>query len=124
MDRLPLPRDVGEAIADYLQKGRPSCSSRRVFVQSKAPYDGFATPPNAICYIVRNALTRARLNPPHRGAHLLRHSLATRMLGCGASLAQIGQVLRHQQIQSTEIYAKVNLNALRALAHVWPGGVR
>jgi site-specific recombinase XerD len=124
LDRLPLPKDVGEAMADYLQKGRPACLSRRVFVQSKAPYDGFATPPNAVCSIVRTALTRAQLNPPHRGAHLLRHSLATRMLGHGASLAQIGQVLRHQQIQSTEIYAKVNMDALRALAHVWPGGAR
>lgn len=97
LDRMPLPHDVGKAIADYLRKARPSCSSRRVFVQCNAPYDGFATPPNAISGIVRRALTRAQLSPPHRGAHLLRHSLATRMLGCGASLAQIGQVLRHHK---------------------------
>jgi site-specific recombinase XerD len=65
--------------------------------------------------VVRRALARADLHPHHQGAHLLRHSLATRMLRGGASLAQIGQVLRHQQAQSTEIYAKVDLK---------PGGVR
>lgn len=124
IDHLPMAQDVGEAIADYLRRGRPRCSCRRVFVQSKAPYDGFATPPNAVCGIVRRALDRARLRPANRGAHLLRHSLATTMLERGASLAQIGQVLRHQEIETTEIYAKVNVNALRALAHAWPGGVR
>lgn len=122
VDRLPLPEDVGQAIVDYLQKGRPHCSSRRVFIQSKAPYVGFSSPPNAICGIVRSALARARIQTRHHGAHLLRHSLATRMLGNGGSLAQIGQVLRHQQIQTTEIYAKVDLNALRAITQPWPGG--
>ena len=122
MDSLPLLQDVGQAIADYLQKGRPRCSSKRIFIQSKAPYLGFGSPPNAICGIVRRALSRAGLQPRHKGAHLLRHSLATRMLGQGASLAQIGQVLRHEQADTTEIYAKVNLNALRALAQPWPGG--
>jgi integrase len=122
IDRLPLLQDVGKAIAEYLQKGRPHCSSKRVFIQSKAPYIGFGSPPNAICGIVRRALSRAGLQPRHKGAHLLRHSLATRMLGQGASLAQIGQVLRHEQADTTEIYAKVNLNVLRALAQPWPGG--
>ena len=124
VDRLPLPEDVGQAIAHYLQQGRPSCSSRRVFVQCKAPHIGFASPPNAICGIVRGALARAHIQSRHRGAHLLRHSLATRMLNNGGSLAQIGQVLRHQQIQTTEIYAKVDLKALRALTHPWPGGAQ
>src|SRR5206468_5230578 len=91
VDRLPLLQDVGQAIADYLQKGRPRCSSRRVFIQSKAPYVGFASPPNAICKIVRSALARAGLRPRHQGAHLLPHSLPTRMLCQGASLPQIGQ---------------------------------
>jgi len=124
VDRLPLVQDVGKAVADYLQKARPHCQSRRVFIQCKAPYVGFASPPNGICGIVRRALKRAHLCPRHQGAHLLRHSLATRMLGNGASLAEIGQVHRHQQIQTTEIYAKVDLNALRALAQPWPGGAR
>jgi site-specific recombinase XerD len=123
LDRLPLPREVGQAIADYLQKGRPPCSSRRVFIQCCAPYECLAGSPT-MGGIVRRALARAGLNPPHQGAHLLRHSLATRMLRRGASLLQIGQVLRHQESQTTEIYAKVDLDALRALAQPWPGGVR
>ena len=124
LDRLPLPQDVGEAIVKYLRRGRPRCSCRRIFVKTKAPFDGFGTPPSAICFIVRKALARAHLTPPHQGAHLFRHSLATRMLGRGATLVQIGQVLRHQAIQTTEIYAKVNLPALRSLAQVWPGGAQ
>jgi len=122
-DRLPLPQDVGQALAHYLRKGRPECSSRRVFLRINAPRQGFSSSV-AICDIVRRALARARLSPPHKGAHLLRHSLATTMLRGGASLAQIGQILRHQQAQTTEIYAKVHLTALRALAQPWPGGGR
>lgn len=122
IDRLPLLQDVGAAIADYLQKGRPRCSSRCVFVHAKAPYEGFATPVNGISCLVRRALERAKLNPPHKGAHILRHSLATKMLNNGASLLQIGQVLRHKSIQTTEIYAKVDLISLRKLVQPWPGG--
>jgi site-specific recombinase XerD len=122
-DRLPLPEDVGQAVADYLQKGRPTCSSRRVFLRIQAPRQGFSSSV-AICDIVRRALRRAKLSPHFKGSHLLRRSLATTMLRGGASLAQIGQILRHQQAQTTEIYAKVHLTALRALAQPWPGGAR
>lgn len=122
-DRLPLPPDVGRALAVYLQKDRPSCSCRRVFIRMKAPHVGFSTSV-AVCDIVRRALRRAHLEPERKGAHLLRHSLATRMLRGGASLTQIGQILRHQLPQTTEIYAKVDLTALRALAQPWPGGAR
>jgi site-specific recombinase XerD len=121
VDRLPLLQDVGQALADYLQKGRPECSSRRVFIQCKAPYEGFARP-SSVCGLVRAALERAQLCPQNKGAHLLRHSLATGMLRNGASLAQIGQVLRHQLPQTTEIYAKVDVEALRKLALPWLGG--
>lgn len=124
VDRLPLLEDVGKALADYLRKGRPSCSSRRVFVQCNAPFAGFSSPPNAVSGIVSRALARAGIQSRHRGAHLLRHSLATSMLRRGASLAQIGQVLRHESPQTTEIYAKVDLKALRALAQPWPGGAQ
>ena len=124
IDRLPLLQSVGEAIADYLRRVRPPCLSRCVFVHVKAPYEGFAIPPNGISCLVRRALNRAKLNPPHKGAHILRHSLATKMLCNGASLSQIGHVLRHKSIQTTEIYAKVNLNALRKLSQPWPGGVQ
>jgi site-specific recombinase XerD len=122
IDRLPLLQPVGEAIADYLRKARPRCLSRHLFVHAQAPYEGFARPPNGICSLVRRTLKRAGLNPPHKGAHILRHSLATTMLGEGASLQEIGRVLRHKGIQTTEIYAKVNLDALRKLAQPWPGG--
>jgi site-specific recombinase XerD len=114
---------VGRALAVYLQKDRPSCSCRRVFIRMKAPHVGFSTSV-AVCDIVRRALRRVHLEPERKGAHLLRHSLATQMLRGGASLAQIGQILRHQLPQTTEIYAKVDLTALRALAQPWPGGAR
>jgi site-specific recombinase XerD len=122
VDRLPLTEDVGGSIASYLQRRPKLGSSDRVFIHAKAPYTGFASPPNGICCIVRRALKRANLDPPHKGAHLLRHSLATRMLGGGASLFQVSQVLRHKHPQTTEIYAKVHLEALRKLAQPWPGG--
>ena len=122
-DRLPLLPEVGHALADYLKKDRPACSCRRVFIRTQAPRRGFSGS-SAICCILRRALARAHLHPPHKGAHLLRRSLATKMLRGGASLTQIGEVLRHQLAQTTEIYAKVDLVALRALAQPWPGGVR
>lgn len=120
-ERLPLPKDVGEALVRYLCNGRPPCSSRRVFIRINAPHKGFSSS-FAICNIVRRALRRAKLNPTFKGSHLLRHSLATQMLRGGASLAEIGQILRHQRLDTTQIYAKVDLAALRALAQPWPGG--
>jgi site-specific recombinase XerD len=122
LDRLPLPHDVGQAIANYL-KTRRSVPSRRVFLCSKAPYEGLANH-QVVSLVVRRALERAQLHPPHRGAHLLRHSLATSMLRRGATMAQIAQLLRHQRAETTEIYAKVDLNVLGALAQPWPGGAR
>jgi site-specific recombinase XerD len=122
-DRLPLPPDVGRALAAYLKWDRPVCSCRRVFIRMKAPRQGFSSSV-AVCDILRRALTRADLHPQQKGAHLLRRSLATKMLRRGASMAQIGEVLRHQLAQTTEIYAKVDLVALRALAQPWPGGVQ
>jgi len=120
-DRLPLPHDVGAALATYLRQGRPRCLTRRVFVRMAAPRRGFASSV-AICGIMQRALARARLHPPRKGAHLLRHSLATQMLQRGASLPEIGEVLRHELAQTTEIYAKVDFTALRALAQPWPRG--
>jgi integrase/recombinase XerD len=122
-DRLPLPPDVGRALAAYLKGDRPACSCRRVFIRMKAPRQGFASSA-AVGTLFRRALARADLHPPKRGVHLLRRSLATQMLRRGVCLAQIGEVLRHQLAQTTEIYAKVDLVALRALAQPWPGGVR
>jgi integrase/recombinase XerD len=119
-DRLPLPRDVGAAVAAYLRRGRPPCSTRRVFVRAKAPLGGF-THSSAICCIVRHALTQAGLSPPRKGAHLLRHTLACTMLRRGASLTEIGQVLRHRSQDMTALYARVDLESLREVAPAWPG---
>lgn len=121
-DRLPLPQDVGEALAAYLVHVRPKCLSRRVFIRMLAPYQGFSCS-SAIRDIVRRAFRRVGLHRKNMGAHLLRHSLATGMLHHGASLGEIGEILRHKLPRTTEIYAKVNIVALRALAKPWPGGV-
>ncbi len=119
--RLPLPVDIGEALATYLRCARPPCATRRLFVRARAPHVGFASSVAIDC-IVRRALHRAGLKPVVKGAHLLRHSLATRMLRSGASLAEIGQLLGHRLPQTTEIYAKVDQGALAELAQPWPGG--
>ena len=119
--QLPLPVDVGEAMARYLRRGRPPCTTRRVFVRLRAPRTGFASSAAIDCIVAR-ALARAGLNPPSKGAHLLRHSLATGMLRRGASLAEIGQLLGHRLPQTTEIYAKVDERGLAELAQPWPGG--
>ena len=119
-ERLPIPQDVGEALVEYLCHGRPPSPTRRVFIRMRAPRRGFANSV-AICTIVSRALARAGLDPPHKGAHLLRHSLATEMLRQGASLNEIGEILRHQQLTTTQIYAKVDVTALRTLAPPWPG---
>ncbi|MBZ5653233.1 MAG: site-specific integrase [Acidobacteriia bacterium] len=124
-DRMPLPVDVGEALTSYLRTDRPPCKTRRVFVCRKAPRSGFAGP-STLTTIVRRALDRADLYPALRGAHVLRHSLATTMLRSGASMNEIGEILRHRNPSSTEIYAKLDFDGLRTLAHPWPsvGGGR
>ena len=118
-DRLPLPADVGEALATYLREHRPQCRTRRVFIRSRAPLRGFAHP-SSISTIVCRALKRAGLQPDFKGAHILRHSLATGMLHRGASMAEIGEILRHRAPNTTEIYAKVDIGGLRSLALPWP----
>lgn len=120
-DRMPLPPDVGQALASYVRRDRPRCQTRRVFVCTKAPRRGFANP-STLSTIVRRALTRADLHPPLKGAHLLRHSLATSMLRSGAKMGEIAEILRHQALNTTEIYAKVDFEGLRSLAHPWPMG--
>jgi site-specific recombinase XerD len=120
-ERLPLPKDVGAAIVRYLRHVRPACGTRRVFIRLKAPLQGLAGPV-AICCIVRRALKRAGLDPEFKGSHLLRHSLATDLLRRGASLGEIGHLLRHRQPNTTQIYAKVDIAALRGIALRWPGG--
>ena len=120
-DRMPLPTDVGEALTSYLRRDRPACQTRRVFVCMKAPRRGFASP-STLTTIVHRALERANLHPIFRGAHLLRHSLATSMLRAGATMWEIGEILRHRVASTTEIYAKVDFESLRSLAQPWPIG--
>jgi integrase len=118
--RFPLPDDVGQAVATYLKNGRPSCSSRRVFLRTRAPYRGLGNS-SSLDAIVSRALSRAGIDPPSKGAHLFRHSLATNMLQNGATLTEIGQILHHKSPNTTAIYAKVDINGLSALARKWPG---
>jgi site-specific recombinase XerD len=120
-DRLPLPQDVGEALAAYLCHGRPACASRRVFLTVRAPIHDI-TGHGVVGSIVWRSLGRAGIRSARKGAHLLRHSLAVRMLRQGGSLSEIGEILRHRLPDTTAIYAKVDLTALRALAPSWPGG--
>ena len=120
---LPLPADAGAAIAAYLRHGRPRSTSRRVFLRAHAPSGGFAGP-SAIASVVRHGLEQASLPAPTKGAHQFRHALATQMLHDGASLAEIGEILGHRSPETTMIYAKVDLDALRTLALPWPGGAR
>ena len=122
-NQLPLPTDVGEALALYLRHARPSCPCRRVFIRDRAPRRGFAGS-QAICPVVRRAIQRAGVESARKGAHLFRHSLATSMIRQGASLDEIGELLRHRSPNTTAIYAKVDLPALRSLALPWPGGGR
>ena len=121
--QLPLPADVEKSIATYLQNGRPKCNSRRLFIRDHAPFEGFRRN-TTISNIVQRALARAGVVSARKGAHLLRHSLATEMLRKGASLVEIGEVLRHRSSDSTAIYAKVDLTTLRALALPWIGGAQ
>lgn len=118
-ERLPLLAEVGQALAAYLREARPACASRHVLVTARAPFREFAGP-TTVCRLVEQAIRRAGLNPPQRGAHLLRHSLATALLRRGASLREIGDVLRHRHTATTQIYAKVDIAALQALAQPWP----
>jgi integrase/recombinase XerD len=115
-ERLPLPADAGAAIAGYLSGGRAPGDCRSVFLSARAPWRGMSA--DAVKAIVRSACRRAGLAPA--GAHRLRHTAATQMLRAGSPLAEVGQVLRHRAAATTAIYAKVDHDALRALALPWP----
>lgn len=122
-NELPLPADVGKAIAAYLIRGRPRSTCRRVFLRARAPIAGF-NGASGVGSVVRHAIQRAGIDAPTMGAHQFRHGLATEMLCHGASLSEIGELLGHQHPQTTTIYIKVDIKALRTLAVPWPGGVQ
>jgi integrase/recombinase XerD len=118
--RLPLTQEVGQAMVDYLQHGRPRSDSEAVFVRSRAPFRAFANH-CAVSAIAKQAMRRAGVACPSGGAaHVLRHSVATAMLRQGASLQDIAVVLRHRSIETTQIYAKVDVTALQRIAQPWP----
>jgi site-specific recombinase XerD len=119
--RLPIPNDVGKAMADYLANGRPPCKDRHVFVRQHAPRRGLSAS-TCVSALVRSALLRSGVESACKGAHLFRHSLATDMLRKGSSLREIGEVLRHRSPDTTQLYAKVDLPSLESLALPWPGG--
>ena len=122
--RMPIPPDVGAAIAAYLAEGRPKSACRRLFLRNYASHVGFASG-CAITMIAKAALDRAGIRGyAHQGAHIFRHSLATELLHAGATLPEIGQLLRHESHDSTRIYAKVDIEALRGLSLPWPGGAQ
>jgi site-specific recombinase XerD len=116
LDRLPLPADAGEVIVDYLRHERPPTKSRNVFILAVAPRIGISA--KTVSGVMRCACERVGLAPI--GPHRLRHTTATEMLRGGASLGEVGQVLRHRQMTTTSIYAKVDLGSLAMLARPWP----
>jgi len=125
-DRIPLPSEVGEALADYVRLDRKA-SSRSLFVTERPPHGPFKDG-QLINGILRDAFRRTGLKPPapYVGSHILRHSLATNLVRRGASLEEIGDMLRHRSRASTMIYARLDLDGLRSVAQPWPsvGGAR
>ena len=119
-DGMPLPCDVGEALAAYLSQARPATPLRQVFLAAKAPMRAIS--PGLVSGVTHRACDRAGL--PRAGAHRLRHTLATQMLRRGATIVEVSQVLRHRDLATTAIYAKVDFATLRTVAQPWPGAAR
>jgi site-specific recombinase XerD len=115
---LPLTQEVGDAILRYLRLGRPSAQTDRLFVRMAAPWTPLAA--SSVSALVARAMDRAGIESRFRGAHVLRHSAATEMLRQGATLEQIGAMLRHQYLDTTAHYAKVDVQHLREIALPWP----
>lgn len=121
--RMPIPPDVGAAVVAYLRDGRPRSPCRRLFLRTIAPNVGFASA-SAVTMIAKTAIGCVGIRGyAHQGAHLFRHSLATELLRSGATLSEIGQLLRHGSHDTTRLYAKVDAEALRTLSLPWPGDV-
>lgn len=115
-DRLPLPVDVGQAVADWLAHGRPECTHANVFSGLRAPRRALSS--GAVSSVVRSAGQRAGLTGIH--AHQLRHTAATEMLRAGSNLSEVGLILRHHKLATTALYAKVDRRTLLAVAQAWP----
>jgi integrase/recombinase XerD len=117
---LPLTSDVGEALANYLKHGRPNCHSRALFISGVAPMRGLGSP-TTVATIVRTAIRRAGIQTTSHGSHQFRHALASSMMNGGATLDEIGSVLRHRKAKTTRLYAKVDIDSLRKLCLPLPG---
>jgi site-specific recombinase XerD len=118
--QLPLSQEVGQAIVDYLQHGRPANCVDELFLRTRAPFRGLRSHA-AVSVLVDRAISRAGVSKPGRGAaHLLRHSVASSMLRQGASLQEIADLLRHRSVETTQIYAKVDVASLQQIAQPWP----
>lgn len=126
-DRLPISGEVGDALSRYLRDERGPTTCRAVFVTHRAPHRAFRGG-QVVNTIIKDALTATGQKPltPYVGSHVLRHSLATRLVNAGASLDEVGDVLRHRSRSSTLIYARLDIDGLRSIAQPWPvaGGVR
>jgi site-specific recombinase XerD len=120
--RLPLPQDVGDALLEYFDTARPQVPSAQVFLRSVAPFKPFtgAQAGHAITHVARAALKRAGVQPPIRAAHVFRHTAACQMLRQGVGLEEIAAVLRHRSIETTALYAKVDLQGLAQVVQPWP----
>jgi len=116
--KLPLTQEVGNAVLRYLQLGRPPAATELLFVRMLAPWTSLGV--SSVSALVSRAIKRAGVESPHRGAHVLRHSAATEMLRQGATLSQIGIVLRHEYLDTTAHYAKVDVQRLREITQAWP----
>jgi site-specific recombinase XerD len=116
--RLPLTQEVGNAVLQYLQRGRPPANTDWMFLRMLAPWKRLAL--SSVSALVGRAMDKAGVESRYRGAHVLRHSAATEMLRQGATLEQIGVVLRHQYLDTTAHYAKVDVERLREIALPWP----
>ena len=122
--RLPLPQEVGEALLDYLRRGRPRSESDYLFLRAVAPFRPFGIknrqPGQAVKHVARSALQRAGIQPPTPGAHVFRHTAACQMLRADVDLEGIAAVLRHRSVDTTALYAKVDLQMLEQVAQPWP----
>jgi site-specific recombinase XerD len=118
---LPLPEDVGQALLDYLRHGRPTTRYRELFLEHAAPYQPLRTA-SAITHLVQRLLKKAGIERRSSGAHLFRHTAASQLVNRGASFKEIADILGHRSLQTTGIYAKLDLEALSRVALPWPGG--
>jgi site-specific recombinase XerD len=120
---LPMAQDVGDSLVSYLRYSRPATPHRRIFLDHTAPFQPLQTA-SAITHIVQRLLKKAGIERQSSGAHLFRHTAASQMVNRGASFKEVADVLGHQSLQTTGIYAKLDLAALSETALPWPGGAQ